>query len=232
MLARLLRLPLLVGYVLAGIVVGPHTGGPTVGQIDEIELLAEIGVALLLFSLGLEISFANLRPVRKIALIGGTIQILVTAAAATLAAIIGLGMGPVEATWFGSMISVSSTMVVLKVLTAGGLTNTLASRVMIGMLVMQDLAVIPMLVILPRLGGDPADLLSRLGASLVISGGFLAATYFLGTRFLLFCSGASLPGDPESCSWWPSLLPEWESARPPTPLECRSPWARSWPGSS
>lgn len=184
MLARLLRLPLLVGYVLAGIVVGPHTGGPTVGQIDEIELLAEIGVALLLFSLGLEISFANLRPVRKIALIGGPIQILATAAAATIAAIVGLGMGPVEATWFGSMISVSSTMVVLKVLTAGGLTNTLASRVMIGMLVMQDLAVIPMLVILPRLGGDPSDLLSRLGASLVISGGFLAATYFLGTRFL------------------------------------------------
>ena len=59
-LARLLRLPLLVGYVAAGVFVGPHTAGPTVHQIRDVELLAEIGVALLLFALGLEISFRDL----------------------------------------------------------------------------------------------------------------------------------------------------------------------------
>lgn len=182
--ARLLRLPLLVGYVLAGIAVGPHTGGPTVSQIEEIELLAEIGVALLLFSLGLEISFGDLKPVRKIALIGGPIQVIVTIVLFATGAVWLLGMKPVEAIWFGSMISVSSTMVVLKILSAGGLTTTLASRVMIGLLVMQDLAVIPMLIILPRLGVDSQSLLSNLAGSLAISGGFLAATYFLGTRFL------------------------------------------------
>src|ERR1041385_8193093 len=82
MLARALRLPLLVGYVAAGILVGPFTAGPTVAQVHDIELLAEIGVALLLFSLGLELSFRDLQPVRRIALIGGPIQILLTCALA------------------------------------------------------------------------------------------------------------------------------------------------------
>src|SRR6185436_4354068 len=89
LLARVLRLPLLVGYVAAGVVVGPYTAGPTVVQIHDIELLAEIGVALLLFSLGLEISFRDLHPVRRIALIGGPIQIILTATGGTF---IGTGI--------------------------------------------------------------------------------------------------------------------------------------------
>ena len=70
LLAQRLGQPLLVGYILAGVMVGPHTAGPTVVEIDDIELLAEIGVALLLFALGLEVSFRDLRPVRRVALIG------------------------------------------------------------------------------------------------------------------------------------------------------------------
>src|ERR1700733_2315796 len=105
LLARLLRMPLLVGYVAAGVVVGPYTAGPTVVQIHDIELLAEIGVALLLFSLGLEISFRDLRPVRKIALIGGPIQIVLTTAAGTLAGIKLLGLSFTDSAWLGAMIS-------------------------------------------------------------------------------------------------------------------------------
>src|ERR1017187_2376997 len=70
-LARALPVPLLVGYVAAGVLVGPYTAGPTVVQVGDIERLADIGVALLLFSLGLKISFRDLRPVRRIALVGG-----------------------------------------------------------------------------------------------------------------------------------------------------------------
>ena len=84
--ARMLRLPLMVGYIAAGVAVGPYTAGPTVEQVHDIELLAEIGVALLLFSLGLELSFRDLRPVRRIALAGGPIQILLTAALGAIAA--------------------------------------------------------------------------------------------------------------------------------------------------
>src|SRR3954454_20941732 len=92
MLARALRLPLLVGYVAGGVLIGPHTTGPTVVQIHDLELLAEIGVALLLFSLGLEVSLRDLAPVRRIALIGGPIQVVVTAGAAALAGARFLGM--------------------------------------------------------------------------------------------------------------------------------------------
>src|SRR5262249_32983452 len=142
-LARFLRLPILVGYVVAGVFVGPHTRGPTVVQIHDIELLAEIGVALLLFSLGLEVSFRDLQPVKRVALLGGTVQILLVSAVGAIAASYGLGLPALEAVWFGALISVSSTMVVVKMLTEGRVTSTLASRVMIGLLVVQDLAVIP-----------------------------------------------------------------------------------------
>ena len=184
LLARFLRLPLLVGYVAAGVVVGPYTAGPTVAQIHDIELLAEIGVALLLFSLGLEISFRDLQPVRRIALLGGPLQVLLTAAAGAFAAQHVLGMPPADAIWFGAMVSVSSTMVVLKILSAGGVTTTLASRVMIGLLVVQDMAVIPMLIVLPQLGGPPETILPNLAKSIAIAALFLAAIYLVGTRLL------------------------------------------------
>jgi len=180
--ARLLRLPLMVGYVAAGILVGPHTAGPTVVQAHDIELLAEIGVALLLFSLGLELSFRDLQPVRRIALIGGPIQILVTCALAAAAAT-SFGMPVREAIWFGAMISVSSTAVVLKTLSAAGVTQSLASRVMIGFLVVQDLAVVPMLVILPQLGATHG-LLANMGRAVGIAALLLGAIVFLGTRLL------------------------------------------------
>lgn len=155
----------MVGYVAARVLVGPHTAGPTVVQAHEIELLAEIGVALLLFSLGLERSFRDLQPVRRVALIGGPIQILLTGGLAAAAAASALAMPMREAIWFGAMISVSSTAVVLKMLSAAGVSHTLASRVMIGLLVVQDLAVVPMLVVLPQLGAPGAWLPASAGRS-------------------------------------------------------------------
>ncbi len=181
--ARALRLPLMVGYVAAGVLVGPHTAGPTVLQVHDVELLAEIGVALLLFSLGLELSFRDLQPVRRVALIGGPIQILMTCAMAAVAASEGLGMPTREAIWFGSMISVSSTAVVLKMLSAAGVTQTLASRVMIGLLVIQDLAVVPMLVVLPQLGATN-HLLGDLTRAIGFATALLAAIVIMGTWLL------------------------------------------------
>jgi len=183
LLARLLHLPLLVGYVAAGVVIGPYTAGPTVVQIHDIELLAEIGVALLLFSLGLEISFRDLKPVRRIALIGGPIQILLTAGGGTLVGTKLLGLPVTDSIWLGAMISLSSTMVVLKTLSAQGVTSTLASRVMIGLLVVQDLAVIPMLIILPQLA-DLSGAWPRLARAAGIAVVVLAGMVTLG-RWLL-----------------------------------------------
>jgi monovalent cation:H+ antiporter-2, CPA2 family len=183
LLARALKLPLLVGYVIAGVVVGPNTAGPTVGDAHEIELLAEIGVALLLFSLGLEISLRDLQTVRKIALIGGPVQIVLTASAAAFAAHKALDIPVNESIWLGAMVSLSSTMVVLKTLSSAGVTSTLASRVMIGLLVIQDLAVIPMLMILPQLGA-PEGVVVKLIRSVGIAAALLLTVVMLGTRIL------------------------------------------------
>ncbi|WP_022665631.1 cation:proton antiporter [Desulfospira joergensenii] len=174
--------PLILGYIAAGIVLGPHTGGLTVSGIHEIELLAEIGIALLLFALGLEFSLKDLKPVRRIALIGTPVQMALT---------LGLGFGIghwigldwKSSLWLGALVSLSSTMVILKTLMNQGWLGTLSSKVMIGMLIVQDLAVVPMMIILPRLN-DPAVGLPALGFAALKAVGFLVAMVLLGTRYL------------------------------------------------
>lgn len=180
--ARLLRLPLLVGYIAAGVVVGPNTAGPTVSSIRDIELLAEIGVALLLFSLGLEISIRDMLAVRRIALLGGPLQILGCGAMGWAAGQRLFGMSGTEALWFGAMVALSSTMVVVKMLDERGVTRTLASRVMIGLTVMQDLAVVPLLILLPQAAGSAAA--AMVVRSLAAAAVLLALVVILGTRLL------------------------------------------------
>ncbi len=137
------------------------------------------------------------------ALIGGPIQILLTCSLAAAAAAPALGMPAREAIWFGAMISVSSTAVVLKILSAGGVTHTLASSVMIGLLVVQDLAVVPMLVSLPQLGA-PGSLLARLGSAIgsPLSSSAPSSSWAPGCS--PNSSASSSPGARASCSWSPS----------------------------
>ncbi len=182
LIAQRLKQPLLLGYILAGIMVGPFTIGPTVSDIQNIELLAEIGVALLLFALGLEFSLKELQPVRKIALIGTPIQILLTMA-------FGYGIGQLlgwdwfSSLWFGGLIALSSTMVALKTLMSQGRLGTLSSRVMIGMLIVQDLAVVPLMIILPELN-KPGAGLSILATAVLKAALFLFLMIFVGTRLI------------------------------------------------
>ncbi len=182
LIAQRLRQPLILGYILAGIVVGPHTPGIAITDGHEIELLAEIGVALLLFALGLEFSLRELKPVRRIALIGTPLQILLTLA---LGYALGrhLGLPSDQALWLGALASLSSTMVVLKTMMNQGVLGTLSSRVMVGMLIVQDLAVVPLMIILPQLG-DPRSGLPLLGWAALKSALFLLLMFLLGTRVL------------------------------------------------
>ena len=179
---RRLSQPLILGYILAGILLGPYTGGLSVSNIHEIELLAEIGIALLLFGLGLEFSLKDLKPVKTIALVGTPIQLLLTIG---LGVIIGrlLGWDWNTSLWLGALISLSSTMVLLKTLMNQGWMGTLSSRVMIGMLIVQDLAVIPMMIILPQLS-DPKMGLPVLGFAALKAAAFIAGMIILGTRLL------------------------------------------------
>jgi CPA2 family monovalent cation:H+ antiporter-2 len=174
--------PLILGYIAAGIILGPYTGGFTVSNIHEIELLAEIGVALLLFALGLEFSLKDLKPVKKVALIGTPIQIILTIW-------LGLGIGFLmgwdwkDSLWLGALISLSSTMVILKTLMSRGWFGTLSSKVMIGMLIVQDLAVVPLMLILPQLSDTGIDL-PVLGFAALKAAVFIAGMLLLGTRLL------------------------------------------------
>jgi CPA2 family monovalent cation:H+ antiporter-2 len=182
LIAQQLRQPLILGYILAGIVVGPLTGGGIISDVHDIELLAEIGVALLLFALGLEFSLKELKPVRYIALIGTPIQFLLTMA-------LGFGIGQlfgwgwVDSLWFGGLIALSSTMVTLKTLMSQGRMGTLSSRVMIGMLIVQDLAVVPLMIILPQLD-EPGAGLPVLGWAALKAAIFLFLMVFVGTRVI------------------------------------------------
>jgi monovalent cation:H+ antiporter-2, CPA2 family len=182
LIAQQLKQPLILGYILAGVVVGPFTGGVTVVDIHNIELLAEIGVALLLFALGLEFSLKELKPVRNIAFIGTPIQIFLSMA-------LGFGIGQLlgwdwaASVWFGGMIAISSTMVILKTLMSQGRMGTLSSRVMIGMLIIQDLAVVPLMIILPQIN-QPGSGLTVLGLAALKAAFFLFMMIFVGTRVI------------------------------------------------
>lgn len=182
LIAHRLKQPLILGYIFAGILVGPFTGGITIGDIHEIEKLAEIGVALLLFALGLEFSLKELRAVRAIALLGTPIQIVATT---MLGFFIGrwFGWEVLPSIWLGALVSFSSTMVILKTLVTHGVMGTLSSRVMIGILIVQDLAVIPMMIMLPQLS-DPQAGLPALGLAAIKAAVFLTLMLYLGTKWL------------------------------------------------
>ncbi len=164
-IAQRLGLPLILGYILAGVLIGPYTAGPTVVEIHDIELLAEIGVALLLFTIGLLFPLDRLAPVKRIALIGTALQMGLTI---LFGYVLGrfFGLGWEEAVWFGALLSLSSTVVVLKTLSEQGVINTLSGRVMVGMLVVQDLAVVPLIILLPALGNITEGLSRFVGATL------------------------------------------------------------------
>jgi CPA2 family monovalent cation:H+ antiporter-2 len=182
LLMQRLGQPLILGYILTGIAFGPYTGGFALTSVHEIELLAEIGVALLLFALGLEFSLKDLKPVKKIALIGTPIQILLTIA-------MGYGIGQwmgwdaKTSLWLGALVSLSSTMVLLKTLMNQGWLGTLSSKVMVGILIVQDLAVVPLIVLLPMLNNPELGWVS-LEIAILKTVLFLAGMILFGTRLL------------------------------------------------
>ncbi|HOO87364.1 MAG TPA: cation:proton antiporter, partial [Synergistales bacterium] len=182
LIARRLNQPLILGYILAGIVVGPYTGGITVADVDRIENLAEIGVALLLFSLGLEFSLKQILPIKRIALGGTALQALLTIA---LGFAIGhfMGWAPLASLWFAVGIISSSTAVILKTLSSRGQLGTLSSRVMLGMSIVQDIAVIPLMVLLMGLDDAVFSVLS-IFVPVVKVVLFVSAMLYIGAKFI------------------------------------------------
>lgn len=152
LVARGLRLPIIVGYLLVGVAIGPH-GLHLVHNVDNVDTLATIGVVLLMFTLGIEFSLKTLSRIGVVATFGGIIQ---------LAATTGLGFGlgwllnwPLRETLlFGFFIAMSSTIIVLKTLMERGELGSPHGRVMVGILLVQDLSVVPIMIVLHSMGSD------------------------------------------------------------------------------
>ena len=152
MVAHRLRQPVILGYLVIGVAVGPHALG-WVGDLKMIEAAATIGVALLMFTLGLEISLAQLREVGKLGLWGGFIQVTATFGLGLLVGVILFQWPFSQAALFGLIISLSSTAVCLKILMERGELTSVQGRIMMALLIFQDISVVAMVLIMPLLGG-------------------------------------------------------------------------------
>ena len=152
MVAHRLRQPVILGYLVIGVAVGPHALG-WVGDLEMIEAAATIGVALLMFTLGLEISLAQLREVGKLGLWGGFIQVTATFGLGLLVGVILFQWPFSQAALFGLIISLSSTAVCLKILMERGELTSVQGRIMMALLIFQDISVVAMVLIMPLLGG-------------------------------------------------------------------------------
>jgi len=190
-IANRLRLPVLVGYLLAGVIVGPFTPGYVADQ-ELAPQLAEIGVILLMFGVGLHFSVKDLMAVRKIAIPGAAVQIAVaTAMGVGLASMLGwtLGAGIV----FGLALSVASTVVLLRALEERRLIDTDRGRIAVGWLIVEDLAMVLALVLLPAfsgiLGGEapppgPGGILGAFAITLGKVVAFVALMLVVGRRVI------------------------------------------------
>jgi CPA2 family monovalent cation:H+ antiporter-2 len=162
--ARLLRQPLILGYVLGGFLIGPFTPGPTLSEVHEFVVLAEIGVILLMYSIGLEFSFSELLQVKWVAVFGAPLGILLSIG-------MGVGMGRLMG-WSlprardGCTVSVASTMVLSRLLADRGELRSSHGHVMIGITLVEDLAVVVLTVLLPSLTSLTGSHLLSLGVAL------------------------------------------------------------------
>lgn len=177
-----IRVPAIVGFLITGILAGPYGFG-LVQSIEEIEILAEIGVVLLLFTIGIEFSLKNLIEIRRVVFLGGFLQVMLTMAFTYLIVRI-LGRSFQESLFMGFLVALSSTAVVLKVLQNRADVSTTYGRTSVGILIYQDLIIVPMILLIPILAGETSDVgLSVL--ILVLKGlGVLVVTIF-SARFLI-----------------------------------------------
>jgi len=176
-LAEQLRQSAIIGYLLAGALVGPNALN-LVASADDVELIAELGVSLLLFSIGLEFSLRRLRRIGGVAVIGGTAQVAVTLVLGAAAAA-ALGLSLPAAVAVGAMLALSSTACVLRVLVNRSAIDSVYGRSAFGVLLLQDIAVIPLVVLVTVLktGGSAGEVAALLGRTAVYGAGYIAAMW-------------------------------------------------------
>ena len=186
LLAWRLRQPILLGYVLAGLILSPLTPGLKVHDVHTFEVMAEIGVILLMFSVGIHFSIPDLLKVKWVALLGAPLGILVS---------VGLGVGTgallgwplLQGVAVGCIISVASTMVMMRLLMDRGELSSESGRVMITLTLVEDLAVVILTILLPSLNsseGNYAQVAWKIGRALLLLVPIVLAGWKLVPRLL------------------------------------------------
>lgn len=180
------RLPSIAGFLVAGALIGPH-GLNLIGDIGTVQVLAEIGVVLLLFTIGIEFSLVQLASLRRLLFVAGPIQVGSVVLVAWLGAM-GVGLTWQEGIFWGFLLSLSSTAIVLKALANRGDSDSIHGRTIIGILIFQDLAVVPMMLLTPILAaqveGSGAAMLSTLAKSMLVVGLIIAAAWYAVPKLL------------------------------------------------
>ena len=182
-LAWLTRQPLILGYVIGGLLISPLTPGPAVSDIHTFELFAEIGVVLLMFSLGIEFSLKDLMGVKWIALIGGPIGIVLSTAVGLAVGSL-LGWSPVAGAVIGMVVSPASTMVLARLLLDRGELHSRHGRIMIGITLVEDLAAVVLIILIPALGTMQGDRVLAVAKALLTAAAILVPFFYLASRIL------------------------------------------------
>lgn len=149
-----IRLSPILGFLVTGIIAGPHMLG-IIHEVEQVETLAEIGIILLLFTIGVEMSLKELWDIKRFVLVGGGLQVAITS---TLVYLVSHQMGYSSSTslFLGFLVSLSSTAIVLKLLQEKGETYTTYGKISLGILIFQDIVIVPMILLTPILAGVPA----------------------------------------------------------------------------
>jgi monovalent cation:H+ antiporter-2, CPA2 family len=180
------RLPSIAGFLVAGALIGPH-GFNLIGDIGTVQILAEIGVVLLLFTIGIEFSLVQLASLRRILFLAGPIQVGSVLLIAWVAAM-GVGLTWQEGIFWGCLVSLSSTAIVLKALSNRGDSDSIHGRTIIGILIFQDIAVVPMMLLTPilasRVDGSGGSVVLTLGKSVLVVALIIAAAWYAVPKLL------------------------------------------------
>ena len=178
-IARLLKLPTVLGYLAAGVVIGPNTPGPS-ADVANVQTVADLGVALLMFTLGVRFSLRGLVEARGIAFLGGVVGTVAILGAGTLAGL-ALGLSTSEAIIAGMIVSISSTMIAFRLLEDRGLISGPTGRIAIAVVLVQDLIVVAFIVAVPVIGGEGENLAKEILVATVTVTAVIAGVWIVGS---------------------------------------------------